>query len=1813
MPSSTSGGRSSTIATAAFSTPSTSTTHHAGPGSRRVFSSRNAAGQTKPDSANASTVEPQAPITASSAASPNIGASPERPTRRAPLAAAAPVSRSPSSSRNALERRRSKAGTRSGTSSSTSSTAYTPYSQQHHRSMSVQSQASSSTATDGASSSGRDSLLYRKASSRATATDGSDSLGSLHRSRSSASTIPTSPDTEPLVVISKQAATEAGILLSGATGEAQDTAPMVTKSMHGGMADLNHRNKPLPVPGVANREGSEALLTPQDAYSHSIRSAAADESVNSIPSSSSAAVAPKSPTMSSRSTLRSALISGGKYLKTNQLWGQPSTRQARAGAQPPSSESDTHSSPIQPSPSASTSNVSDAGGSATSSKEATASSHPPRSHSPFLFKRMSKSNLHGTSPAKSMAAKSASTTAVDTSTPSYFSLRRGSRARQELTGVAHEVEVGEAVTAPRLQQAASEGVTETSQAPTSAPEPLPSLPLPSISRSPPSTDLATFMTPFTAPPLARPPLTRTRSKSVGEVEGHLSGGAMPAAAADLSPTSVDVPLPEASQLDWFHLPPIETSQQSFMGSGMDRQASSRRAPSSFKWTRVLSKKGSMSGKPSAACDCDEEQPPPLPPPLHARTSIESRRVASPRGSNVSKQSSKTVKQERGDVDLARLRKASAASARSQETSPRMIRKQSRKGQNEGTQVYVAPKAAASTSSVRSKSSAAGPSGHRKTSSGSVNASSPLSPNLAQLWSTAVRMGEPVDFVDGGEDSIDEVERMLPPPLLSNTSVPLPPTSDGPSPRDQSANPQLRPPIAPLATTSDSSSTSPRSNSDRSDSSLHASTSTRKTPGRSTFTRTLATVFDPRPSVAGRNDYTPPRPTSPPMPLPPRSVSSMSGLITRRIGATPRGTSKTLNAGVTPTRGAAPVPSPRTSSAKLSSSRAQASLAADPSPSPSRGGPFGRRSLDLMSNIPTPPRRIESSTVDSPYAIIQGGSTAVKRVARGRPTAPAQTRTHVAPREKTASTILPRTGTAASSQQARAANGYLPPLSSRRIESEQPDSPDRSIPPRSSSQPGGLKSSKSTRQESPVLAKKPAPSLRNPAAASKLSPGALKIDTSVASAPRQRMPRPSSSLGVYGLDSDAPTMRRLNRPHLQDLDDKAFLEMLEGARRQHNEQAAKDAEKAEKITRMAQMGMATGYKASRDVSGRENTEHAVTSARPGASGSGDVTSRRGRAVSNPRSSTSRRSSSADGRLGGKTHAEVRHEVRGASQGDPAAMQALAGGNSFDSGLHAPLALTAALSQPHPPGSIALVAANVGHASGQPQLHNAFANDDDWKREVRALFIIRELLATEKSYARHLESLLQAVRKKAIAPSSSSASPSTTFSAAHGNRSGNGPTIAKRKSVVGLSSVTSTVKSSSSNSPSSGSTATAVPIDRHLPLMRNLLPQLIALSRTLSSRIDSNPTASGVGAAFAIVAPQLEATFVAWSTAANEIMAGLRHAQGPRGKAKDRLVLTLAPYDSTEAHGVSADSAAASSPSSSRGVSHRFSKSMDAHALTRPSSPELRGGSTRVSVDCPPAFAATSVDAELGVAGKKVSKRRSTISSVHPRNFTKSKASTSGSADALGGDRIDVNGRSISRKGSLDALNSQSVSGPPPSPSSRIAMGSDVSPIAPASQPPSRSASPWGFASTRRSLAAAASKRLSSSMSTIDVPATFVEQSPSGGIAAASAKALSPLDVAIMPLQRPPRYLLLLAELVRNTPASSLSHARVTRSLEAMRGIAAKCDVAAAATAAQEKTTTTGGTRKGSGTVSSTAVSRSTTPSAGASPTAPKRTGPSTLYR
>jgi hypothetical protein len=272
-------------------------------------------------------------------------------------------------------------------------------------------------------------------------------------------------------------------------------------------------------------------------------------------------------------------------------------------------------------------------------------------------------------------------------------------------------------------------------------------------------------------------------------------------------------------------------------------------------------------------------------------------------------------------------------------------------------------------------------------------------------------------------------------------------------------------------------------------------------------------------------------------------------------------------------------------------------------------------------------------------------------------------------------------------------------------------------------------------------------------------------------------------------------RRHSQATLSIADDMEFLQALERVRKVNQDRIKRQDEDDNRVSQMARMGMAT---VNRRAKGREQD--------------------RGRqSVDRPRLRHSKRSSSA----------HERSNSLPSTQSDPVER----------------------------PSALEL---GVGKASGKMQ-DGAFINDDDWKKEVKALFIIREMVLTERSYARHLEALLQSVR--ALYPAV---------------KKPTGASLARQ----------------------------SISVPAHINTMRRLLPQLIALSRGLADRIDADPTAAGVGTAFRLVGGQMEATFIAWSSVVTDIMSALRVSEKTNSKTKDRIgLITLSSFERnvTDEHG------------------------------------------------------------------------------------------------------------------------------------------------------------------------------------------------------------------------------------------------------------------------------------------------------------------------
>ncbi|WFD27839.1 hypothetical protein MNAN1_002845 [Malassezia nana] len=166
--------------------------------------------------------------------------------------------------------------------------------------------------------------------------------------------------------------------------------------------------------------------------------------------------------------------------------------------------------------------------------------------------------------------------------------------------------------------------------------------------------------------------------------------------------------------------------------------------------------------------------------------------------------------------------------------------------------------------------------------------------------------------------------------------------------------------------------------------------------------------------------------------------------------------------------------------------------------------------------------------------------------------------------------------------------------------------------------------------------------------------------------------------------------------------------------------------------------------------------------------------------------------------------------------------------------------------------------IGHTTGN--LPSApFTNDDDWKKEVKALFLIRELVQTERSYAAHLESLLIVVLKW-TGTSSTTRLPTNVLMP--------------------------TTQSSSTSQPLRVPTPTPT-TPTHLVTLRQMLPKLISVSRTLVYSIEESPTSEGVARSFLSMLERLEEVHVSWHGVVGSTLRSLRAAESSKSKVKGRL--------------------------------------------------------------------------------------------------------------------------------------------------------------------------------------------------------------------------------------------------------------------------------------------------------------------------------------
>lgn len=561
-------------------------------------------------------------------------------------------------------------------------------------------------------------------------------------------------------------------------------------------------------------------------------------------------------------------------------------------------------------------------------------------------------------------------------------------------------------------------------------------------------------------------------------------------------------------------------------------------------------------------------------------------------------------------------------------------------------------------------------------------------------------------------------------------------------------------------------------------------------------------------------------------------------------------------------------------------------------------------------------------------------------------------------------------------------------------------------------------------------------------------------------------RPATASGFRG--PLTAQNRKMSQPTLDMVDDREFLEALEQVRAVQRERIQAQAQEVENKTRLARLGMMSGnhLKTKSPVSMLDGGDLSASSTRLSNDSSErqEVQGRSARQAHVPSRPKlpHRRSASADAKLSRSKSAfsTSPESEKALDQRQKEIVKAYA--DKVSPPLGAP---TTGLEW------------GVGKASGK--LHDGtFVNDDDWKKEVKALFLIRELVQTERSYARHLSSLLSVVSKMQIPSNGSS----------H-------PLGAKRKS-------TSNLFAAYSSAYANKTSANAAP-PSHIALLKTHLPQLIALSHSLVQRVEENPTSAGVGAAFDVLSAELESTFVGWSSVASQALKDLRQTEQAKAKSQYKIGLVpLMPRESAEV-GASTGEALSSSGHSSPGSGFKGS-TLRMTSLTRPASPVA---------DQPEPEAVASRQTEQAAAStvSRSTKRRSTITSTSfippPRVVV-----------APPPDTPTVFSSSPEQEKGLDGMAGKG--------SRRFAHSRSQSTLVTPLQTPTSATAPDSW------------------------------HAPS-----ATSKSLTPIDIAIMPTQRIPRYGLMLRDLLRNTPPESLSHARVQRAISLIQRVALLCDSAA----------------------------------------------------
>lgn len=563
---------------------------------------------------------------------------------------------------------------------------------------------------------------------------------------------------------------------------------------------------------------------------------------------------------------------------------------------------------------------------------------------------------------------------------------------------------------------------------------------------------------------------------------------------------------------------------------------------------------------------------------------------------------------------------------------------------------------------------------------------------------------------------------------------------------------------------------------------------------------------------------------------------------------------------------------------------------------------------------------------------------------------------------------------------------------------------------------------------------------------------------------QIVKRPSSAMDFSTISKSSASSRQSERPSLSMADDGEFLQALEHVRRLNQERIQRQCEETLKSQQMSDSGAV--------LSSQSRSSQSMEDALITHDDSPNVSEER-----NLSFGSHQRSSSASGRFGSPRYSPCK---------SPRELDWSM--NSLSSG-----------SVSYPPRSA--LEKGVGKASGKLR-DGAFINDEDWKKEVKALFIIREIVLTERSYACHLEALLQAVQKVYHASS-----------------------LPRRTGTPSLMTTPTSSLRAQPNAPP------------HITTMRHLLPQMITTSRALANRIDDNPTAAGVGAAFRAVGEQIESTLIAWSEAAKGIHDSLRLSEGPKGKSRDRLGLigVGARPSKQDVHTPSPTGSSAESGNNSEAVSPLTEGRT---SLIKSNHVEMASyqQATRAAPQYSDLSGVTKEDSDHEIMPRPgKAKRRSTISALPPSLATTLRSKRSATL-ALS---IEPNSQGDATDGPTSDILGSSAKESPTTANTVSAHKSRKN------ETNSLSSSLWrGMAHAGGIMTAKPEKGSENGILLDDL----------------AGKKLSAMDIAIMPTQRIPRYLLLLRDLHSNTPPSSLSHARLQRSLELMQRVAASCDTA-----------------------------------------------------